>query len=874
MDHWPIPARPVRPPTKVKIYCDVEWPLGQVDFHTYPESQGWWKARGDEDNFTTPGDRPLQRPSYAGKSGANEFLQKWAYFGLLSEVMQASVYGGVNKPHAKSPWVGISSWLMSFVSTPQQTPSPVLDSSDLGVSLQRFISKTRIEHPGDSEREGRAWACIRTTLSWLKRMQYHKTPPFDPDLITAVESLLSDLARTIHLAYEGPVTVRSASGGTKSYMLARHREAPLITQSMSCAIFETRMLADGWCPSVLKRLFTKAPGLSSQYFLSMLDRPRPHLRHDEGCSKDYCRHWMVDMESYTTAHVCDRGDCSWVTVPLERLEEILASGDDIVPVIVPSVMDTTDDGRVVVRLEAGSRETEYVAISHVWSDGLGNTTANEIPICQFERLSKVVQDAWGDSKICFWLDTLCFPYPTSPDKEAYQRALEKMRMTYEQAEIVLVLDSYLLSTQYDPSVTDDHELALRVLCSEWSARLWTYQEGRLAKRLKFVFGSTPVEIPFAILDHPCSADDDIWSPFRSERVVRPASMIGTYFRDKTADLTKVYAELSHRATSVAEDEGLCLANLMGIDPRLVTRVPPKERMEQVWRHVDPVDAFRTLFWPCQRLKVDGLGWAPKSLLTREPAQFSSMPAETQIKFSPATRMDENDTVQMLTAAVWVKLDPRGLMFKCFYVVLSGITRPIGSRFVCGGSGMDWYEVDLRYDTEGRLDAWENGCPLPLPPSLGSLELENPLFLLFPQVQENPVNRHQLLPESMAVLCRGKFLGRAPTQYGWQNHTLAEVQSLGIVTVSRCSERERRMTVYNTVKWPGGMMYYLWERIEEQNEIAAYKAWWRAKTDYNVDPEEVARIKANMPKNDDWENMPPQRLLIGEAAPAEMIFLMR
>ncbi|KAK2048731.1 hypothetical protein LZ31DRAFT_550104 [Colletotrichum somersetense] len=863
MDHWPTPARPARPLTKVKIHRDVGWPLGQVDFHTYPESQGWWKARSDDVDFITPGDRPLQRPSYAGKSGANEFLQKWAYFGLLSEVMQAPVFGAIDPPQAINHWVGTLSWLMSFVSAPQQSSSSVMDSSDLPISLRNFISKTRVEHTGDLEREGRAWRCIQTTSSWLKRMREYETPPFDPDLIMAVEFLISDLARTVHLAYESNARVRSESGEIKSYTLARHPEAPLMYENMSSTMFERRMLEDGWCTSNMRRLFTKAADLSSQYFLSMLDRPRPHLRHDQGCSEDYCRHWMVDMASYTTAHVCDRGDCCWVTVPMQRMEEILASGEDAVPVVVPGVTDTTDDGRVVVRLEAGP-ETEYVAISRVWSDGLGNTTANEIPICQFERLSKMVQEAWGNSKICFWLDTLCFPYPTSPAKEAYQQALEKMRTTYEQAELVLVLDSYLLGTQYDPSATDNHELALRVLCSEWNARLWTYQEGQLAKRLKFVFGSTAVETPFAILDHPISANDGIWSGFQSKRVVRPASMIDTYSRGKTGDLRKIYADLSHRATSVAEDEGLCLANLLGIDSRVVTRVPSKERMEQLWRHADPFDGFTTLFRPCQRLEVEGLGWTPKSLLTRVSTPFAGMPVPSEFTFLVVTREGGIKKVEKRTTAIQAKLDPSGLMFKCFYVLLSGLNRPISRRFVCGGSGMDWYQVDLHYDTEGRAASPGGSLDLfPLPPSHRPLGPADVLFLLFPHVQER-LTGQQLLPENMAVLCRGKIPGRAPSQYGWQDHLLAEVRSLGIVTVSRCSKstQESQMTTLSPVAWPDGTVYYLWEQIENQDGTKAYSARWRAKTAPDTPPEEATRIRASIPKGNDPRRMPPQRLLIG------------
>jgi len=56
----------------------------------------------------------------------------------------------------------------------------------------------------------------------------------------------------------------------------------------------------------------------------------------------------------------------------------------------------------------------YVAISHVWSDGLGNAIANTLPWCQLQRIQGLVdalyQDTAGNQHpVPFWMDTLCVP---------------------------------------------------------------------------------------------------------------------------------------------------------------------------------------------------------------------------------------------------------------------------------------------------------------------------------------------------------------------------------------------------------------------------------------------------------------------------------
>jgi len=59
-----------------------------------------------------------------------------------------------------------------------------------------------------------------------------------------------------------------------------------------------------------------------------------------------------------------------------------------------------------------------------------------------------------------------------------------MRRTYESARKVLVLDSELEVASID---TSPEELLMRISCCGWMRRLWTLQEGALAKELFFQF---------------------------------------------------------------------------------------------------------------------------------------------------------------------------------------------------------------------------------------------------------------------------------------------------------------------------------------------------------------------------------------------------
>ena len=131
----------------------------------------------------------------------------------------------------------------------------------------------------------------------------------------------------------------------------------------------------------------------------------------------------------------------------------------------------------------------YVAISHVWADGLGNPQANTMPRCQLVYLQEKVNwvcshhesCASNDPSVAFWIDTLCVPLH---DKQARRIAISKMKEVYHNAKLVIVLDSSLLYQALPPTY---EETLLAISGALWNQRLWTFQEGQLASRLRFLF---------------------------------------------------------------------------------------------------------------------------------------------------------------------------------------------------------------------------------------------------------------------------------------------------------------------------------------------------------------------------------------------------
>ena len=129
----------------------------------------------------------------------------------------------------------------------------------------------------------------------------------------------------------------------------------------------------------------------------------------------------------------------------------------------------TDQG-LELDVVASSPKIRYIAISHVWADGLGNPHRNDLKACQLKYLWDCLKNLYAKSRskmgsIYVWIDTLCCPL----EPQLQTKALGLTRETYSCAAAVLVLDAELEMTA--SSKLDHLEILHRIALSTWMTRL-------------------------------------------------------------------------------------------------------------------------------------------------------------------------------------------------------------------------------------------------------------------------------------------------------------------------------------------------------------------------------------------------------------------
>ncbi|KAL8880304.1 MAG: hypothetical protein Q9198_002262 [Flavoplaca austrocitrina] len=393
----------------------------------------------------------------------------------------------------------------------------------------------------------------------------------------------------VHLGLETPVD--------QTWRL-RDKDLPNIGKSLL-----DLMQSRGWCPYDLRRLDTEIKYVSTLYYYSNLKVPRSSKDHS-ACSKERCLTMLTDPTTYKLSHSSGCHACPLLSANMHEIERILRSNS--IPLI------SLENGEINVHdLIAVS---EFVAISHVWAEGAGNVDGNALQTCLLEEISELVRELSGLKY--FWIDTLCVPVRP---REMQTLALNKMRVPYEGAKHVLVLDSHLRSL--NATMMSTTELFAQVSCSSWMRRLWTLQEGRLAQNVWFQFADTAVNVKkvFTNLDRrriPSRVDfwlgNDICLDLWLQMWYRGGEVRNTSPVALSLSLTS--HSLRTRSVSVPTDEALCLLNIMDMDLTRVTTVEPAKRMEVFWRTFEKVPKSFLFSKASEKMLVKGIRWAPSSFM--------------------------------------------------------------------------------------------------------------------------------------------------------------------------------------------------------------------------------------------------------------------
>ena len=438
MEHLPSPLHSLHDDqTKVPYVCSKSYDGGP--FLTYPirEGKGYVLPAASSSSGQLPfWQREKLYPT--PKEELESFFQTWLFFGLLDEIL-----GDLCSPQ-------------DFIRASREASDKVISTSNLISVIEKWVSRvingetaTTYEHLAE---------CLRVTYAALR----------------AVNSAFDQRIKLL-IASTGELFEYAVNKAFHIENMARDNKCPVSWRKLvDEALWTESMRAAGWCPSQVFILCQGAFSIQFLYYFTALRQPESPSRH-QTCSKQKCTAYQNNLEKYTTQHCSSDCNCEDLSVNIGAVEDILL--EDQIPLlrVIPgqSLAELSLD---IIPSQPGS---QYVALSHVWADGLGNPYANALPRCQLSRLLGLLQrsnmpceSGDNDQELLLWCDTLCCPVKPS---EAKTRALVQMKRTYQDATMVLVLDASL--QLFDGGLLTPEEMCTRISSSGWTRRLWTLQEG-------------------------------------------------------------------------------------------------------------------------------------------------------------------------------------------------------------------------------------------------------------------------------------------------------------------------------------------------------------------------------------------------------------
>jgi hypothetical protein len=368
-------------------------------------------------------------------------------------------------------------------------------------------------------------------------------------------------------------------------------------------ILTERLTKKGWCPSTFGFLLRYS---HSAIEVASLIRPSDLQsgRH-QGCTEEACTAYTVVAATYQTAHVDQQCHCQFIAAPFDLLASYLSRG--AIPVLnFDAILGETTDSHIVSLEESHDRVTVF---SHVWSDGLGSYAENGLPGCQVRRLRTMVaclnsSQGSGQPSLA-WIDSMCIP----KQEELRSSAIRSMASIYRNAYQTIVIDSSLLN--YNPYRRPLQELAIRILSSTWMKRLWTLQEGALAKRLYFFLEDGESVFSASWLLKLAESNAHCLITAQLGRTLLQMC-VGSSF--KTMSLAATLHMIPFRSCSRLDDETLALAPFMGLDVTNLLKARGDERTVLFWKLLRQVPPA-TPFLPGQKLGIPGFRWALKSFVT-------------------------------------------------------------------------------------------------------------------------------------------------------------------------------------------------------------------------------------------------------------------
>jgi hypothetical protein len=110
------------------------------------------------------------------------------------------------------------------------------------------------------------------------------------------------------------------------------------------------------------------------HFMSKMMKTDAYRSH-QACQPGQCTARQIDLAKYKPKHCDENCDCTSISVDEEKLNNTLEQGP--FPLLKFGEDAAYNDGQI--ELVVSTHGSSYVAISHVWPDGLGNPHNNALP---------------------------------------------------------------------------------------------------------------------------------------------------------------------------------------------------------------------------------------------------------------------------------------------------------------------------------------------------------------------------------------------------------------------------------------------------------------------------------------------------------------
>ncbi|RYP48891.1 hypothetical protein DL768_005315 [Monosporascus sp. mg162] len=532
------PSQPWQSPTarlKVPYLASNANPDARVtvSFYDFPRHNG----------VESIDDAPSLRRSLPGISSLTSFLQSWLFFELLSAFLRhpldrrdfvADGYINLDQEsvHGHFDAWKRSLWKVSYARKRriQKATEEIIDYAQTKVDVFEEAADTFRSEDDDFERVALSikllisllTAVIDETFStssgvwapWVYKARsiakacYNKVRPykFEPHFI-AEEYIARMSGSHVSIRLYGrqakalPFPPGDDHGGRATGLLLRLLES------------------NGWCPFRARQLCESYNYFTVNSLAGLIRHRSSHEDHSRCLDQERCCAHDVNTDNaslYPFRHECG-GDCGFVQIPYEEVANIIRSGG--IPLVSVSI-----DGALDFKLITCTPYITYTAVSHVWSDGLGNPDQNALPLCQLLLLREKIRKTysaeqspfhdgrtWSSTlmstfqfevtktlrpgrphnsfdrrRIYFWMDTLCIPVcPESQTNDGSRRlrfrAIKQITPVFVGAFNTLILDRALQEIDnIVPNQICGDEFAALVLSSKWMERGWTLEEACLS----------------------------------------------------------------------------------------------------------------------------------------------------------------------------------------------------------------------------------------------------------------------------------------------------------------------------------------------------------------------------------------------------------